>query len=180
MITDTAIKFDIQKLKEVLDYSLKFFDVHKSEPNQVCVTCRTNVLDKDEQLYEGVGRLKDGLFEENYNNIADYFKNTYFEEILSGLPFKIGRTRIMRMPPRHCMSIHYDSGIRYHIALKTNRMAYILFKDNPSSELYQKDFGIMYHIPEDGKLYRMDASKIHTAFNGGMEYRYHLVICGDD
>ena len=177
MIIDTGVRFDSNLLNKELDKFIQYFGVNEKEPNQVCVTCRSDVHDPIEQLYEGVGRLKDGYNERDYNSICSVFSGSYFEDVMFSLPFPKGRTRIMRMPPRHCMSIHYDPSIRYHIALRTNRMAYILFKDDPSTDDYQKDLGFMYHLPNNGRLYKMDATKIHTAFNGGLEYRYHLVIC---
>jgi len=36
----------------------------------------------------------------------------------------------------------------------------------------------MFHVPDDGCLYKMDARPWHTSFNAGHTNRYHLLING--
>ena len=98
--------------------------------------------------------------------LVEAFRGTYVEEILSSLPFRHGLVRLLSIPPQKCYPIHVDGTIRYHLAVDTHPFTYILY---PSLRK-------MYHIPRDGFLYRMDATRPHTAVNCGPLPRTHLVI----
>ncbi|NJO60964.1 MAG: hypothetical protein HC836_22720 [Richelia sp. RM2_1_2] len=158
-IVKTRLSYNIEELTSILD---------EVEPligpeNQLCVTCRPGVSNP---LTDGIGRLKPNLKEKDYSEISPIFKNTIFEKILTDLDITWGRARIMRLVPNHCMTIHPDMGWRYHVALRTNPNSFIFFKDALKS----------YHIPVDGYVYKMDATKWHTAFNSGKRNRFHFVI----
>ncbi|MNL47437.1 hypothetical protein D3C87_1702270 [compost metagenome] len=79
--------------------------------------------------------------------------------------------RLMKMPPRKCLSIHDDTGPRYHFAIQTNPHAYLFF---PKQKL-------SFQIPADGYLYGMNAEEQHTAFNADLDAdRIHLVFSDFD
>ena len=137
--------------------------------NQVGVTARIGV---SEPLYDSVGWIPDGFAEGDYSEITEPFRGTTFETFLKALPFKYGRTRLMRMRPKSCLSIHADPAPRYHLALSTNPACYIIGVSGAE--------GLFYHIPADGRLYEMDAHKMHTAMNSSREDRIHLVVCPAD
>jgi len=116
-----------------------------------------------------LGRDPIAEMERLYKVINAEFRGTYFEEILTGLPFPFGRTRILRVPPQKCYPVHTDHSIRYHLALDTHVGAFIVYPE----------VGKVYHIPADGYLYRMDARVPHTAVNCGPLTRAHMVIITD-
>jgi len=94
------------------------------------------------------------------------FRATYLEELLSALPFRYGLTRLLSIPPQRSYPVHRDSSMRYHLALETHPFAYIIYPT----------LNRIYHIPNDGYLYRMDATRPHAAINCGPLSRTHLVI----
>ncbi len=75
-----------------------------------------------------IGWLPDGARDSDYTVINPEFHGTVIEELLKKLPFPYGRTRLMRMAPKSCLSIHADSSLRYHYAITTNADCYIMFK----------------------------------------------------
>lgn len=158
-IIKTELKYDINILDAALSKIEDLFD----ERNQICVTCRKGIPDP---LYAGIGRLEQGILEKEYNQITPLFQGTIFEQILYDLNIQWGRARLMRLNPQHTMFMHPDMGTRYHIAIRTNPNSFIFFKDTLTS----------YHIPVDGYVYKMDATKWHTAFNAGKRVRHHFVI----
>ncbi len=127
----------------------------------------------ENRYFESVGSLYDyekdkfAFHERDFNVFNQDHQGSYFEWLYLNLPFKVARMRLMRMPPKKCLSIHEDTGPRYHIALKTNPFSYLFF---PESK-------ISFQIPADGFLYEMDATQLHTAFNADLsEDRIHLVF----
>jgi len=170
MIKKTNINTDIQKIRESVSNVYHHFD----DRDQISVTCRPGCEDP---LYDGVGSLLNERKDGEYNVIVPEFKGTIIEEFLEDLPFRYGRTRLLRMQGRKCYGIHWDESVRYHLAIFTNRQALILHKENRCKEdVFQEDIIHSYHIPADGYLYEMDATKIHTAINSSTEERIHLVI----
>ncbi len=162
MIRQTDVYYDLTAIQEALASVESLFD----RRNQISVTSRPGA---SEPLFDGVGWLPADATEADYGVINTQFHGTAIEAFLHSLPFAWGRTRLMRMPPKSCLSIHADPTRRYHYAITTNPDAYIVaLKDNT---------GVFYHIPADGHLYQMDAHKTHTAINAGRESRVHLVLC---
>jgi hypothetical protein len=92
---------------------------------------------------------------------------TWWEDFFKKLPFKVYRSRLMTMQPRTCYSIHTDDNPRIHVAIKTTRQARFIFTDPP----------VLRHIPADGHLWWVDTRLEHSAMNGSMEPRIHLVMC---
>ena len=162
MIRATHIVANIVSMVDVLDKLAPLFLKH----NQISVTARPGAL---EPLIDGIGWLPEGASESDYSIVTEPFIGTEFERILGSLPFAYGRTRLMRLRPKTCLSVHADPSPRYHLALITNPGCYIIGVSG--------DKGNFHHIPADGKLYEMDAHRTHTALNSGGEDRIHLVIC---
>jgi hypothetical protein len=129
------------------------------------------------EFKEGNGSLYDfkaDVFlgqESDFHILNSQLSNSYVAEVLSQLPFQYARVRLMKLMPKRCLSIHEDTGPRYHIALITNPDVYFVFpKDNA-----------LLQIPADGFLYKMDTTKFHTVFNGSLDHeRIHLVISDRD
>jgi hypothetical protein len=160
LISRTDIRFDADKVAAAFE-SLPALPQLK---NAVAVTSQPGV---ENPLHDGIGaRPEDEML---YNVINAEFRGTYFEEILHGLPFPFGRTRIMWIPAQKCYPVHTDHSYRYHLALDTHDHAFILF---PQA-------GRVYHVPADGYLYKMDAREPHTAVNCGPLTRAHMVIVTD-
>ena len=165
-INQTEYVFDVPMLVQEVN------SITKTVPfaeygDQICVTQRPGVND----LRDGCGSIwlkeeqRFRALETEFTEINPLFKNTYIAEIIRTLPMNFGRVRIMNMRPRAVYSFHKDTEIRYHLALITNPNAWIIYRDKPP-----------YHIPADGHLYSMDATKRHTAINLGDESRVHLVF----
>ncbi len=71
----------------------------------------------------------------------------------------------MNLAPKSCYSLHQDPTKRYHLVLKTNPQAFLIFAEAG-----------LFPIPADGRLYQVDTRRPHTAMNGGEENRVHLVF----
>jgi hypothetical protein len=70
------------------------------------------------------------------------------------------------MEGRRCYSIHKDDNPRLHIALKTTKQARFIFTTPPE----------IIHIPADGHVWWVDTRNEHTAINGSLESRVHLLM----
>ncbi len=165
MIRATEVKFDLAAMRSALAAVEGLFDEH----NQISVTSRPGASDP---LYDGVGWLPEGATEADYCVVNAEFRGTAIESFLATLPFPWGRTRLMRLPPKSCLSIHADPSRRFHYAITTNPDAYVVAVEGNA--------GVFYHIPADGCLYEMDTHKTHTAINAGRQPRVHLVLCDTD
>ena len=124
--------------------------------NQISVTSRSGVKDL---IGDAVGWIPDGVEEADLSNVTEPFRGTVFERLFRELPFAFGRTRLKRMRPKTCPSIHTDPTRRYHFAIVTN----------PDFDIVEvtEEYGVFHHIPTDGRLYEMDAHRAHTAMNSG-------------
>lgn len=165
MIRATEITGDLDGMLETLEAVMPLFTEH----NQISVTARPGAA---EPIYDAVGWIPDGVGEAAYSEITEPFIGTAFEQFLKDLPFAYGRTRLMRMRPKSCLSIHADPTRRYHMALITNPGCYIVGVSGENGSFHQ--------IPADGTLYEMDAHRTHTAINSGNKDRFHLVLCPAD
>jgi hypothetical protein len=144
--------------------------------NQISLTHSEKCVSGNE-FREGNGSLYDfkaDVFlaqESDFNILNSQLSKSYAAEILSQLPFRYARVRLMKLNPKRCLSIHEDTGPRYHLALITNPDVYFVFpKDNS-----------LLQVPADGFLYKMDTTRFHTVFNGSLNHeRIHLVISDRD
>lgn len=142
------------------------------DKNQINLTA-LNSNQQDPYLYNGSLYSHDTQSFEKKETDFSYFMDTFrdliffqiYQALKNSLPFELGRMRILKLAPRSCYSMHEDDGVRFHIALKTNSHAYLVFKNSGA-----------YHIPADGSVYGSNTMLEHTAMNGGLEERIHLVL----
>jgi hypothetical protein len=99
----------------------------------------------------------------NFSHINPFFENSIFENIIK--KYKLFRTRFLWLNFQSCYSMHFDDTPRIHVPLITNPDAFIVFKS-----------GLVQHL-EIGKVYWVNTREMHTAINGGIEPRLHLVGC---
>jgi hypothetical protein len=107
----------------------------------------------------------DFIDEEAYKEFIEDFKETYFEYIYNVLSkrYQLGRVRILKKEPRSTLSWHRDPEPRLHIPIITN----------PGCRMVIENHAL--HMPADGGVWIVDATKYHNAFNGGEEDRIHIV-----
>lgn len=84
--------------------------------------------------------------------------NSYIKE------FGLYRTRIMKLRPRTVMSIHQDHTPRIHLPVFTNDGCRMMIGHQ------------CYHL-KAGSAYWTNTTIEHTAFNGGVRSRVHIVGC---
>ena len=113
MIRATDTTADLAEMLETLERVMPLF----GKNNQIGVTARPGVED---QISDALGWIPDGVEEAASSDVTVPFRGTVFERLLRDLPFAFGRTRLMRMRPKSCLSIHADPTRRYHFALVTN------------------------------------------------------------
>jgi hypothetical protein len=165
MIREMGVQQDVEALLAVVKEIYPLF----AKRGQIGVTARPDSADP---LFDAVGWLPDDAMESDYSEITEPFRGTVIEDVLKNLPFEYGRTRLMLMGPKSCLSMHADPTRRYHFAITTNPGCYMAGMPGPT--------GTLHHIPADGKLYELDAHLTHTAVNAGDSDRVHLVICPAD
>lgn len=108
-----------------------------------------------------------GEEENQWNTLHPELVGTWWEDFFNSLPMPVYRSRLMVMLPKSCYSIHSDANPRLHIAIRTTPQARFIFTTPPG----------MFHIPANGTAWWVDTREEHTAINGGMEPRIHLVMC---
>lgn len=101
-----------------------------------------------------------------FNFIHPIFDLPYTNQLMAEM--KLYRTRIMKMSPTSCYSLHKDFSLRLHIPLVTNEKCFLVV-DNE-----------VVRYPADGNYYILDAKKEHTAVNASFEERIHLIACVKD
>ena len=77
--------------------------------------------------------------------------------------YLLGRVRILKKEPRSTLSWHRDPEPRLHIPIITNPGCRMVIENNA------------LHMPADGGVWIVDATKYHNVFNGGEEDRIHIV-----
>tara|TARA_B110000858_G_scaffold188468_1_gene234034 strand:+ start:390 stop:830 length:441 start_codon:yes stop_codon:yes gene_type:complete len=110
--------------------------------------------------FSGIGRVLDLKYKEiEYNQ--PIFDIPYINSIIE--EHHLYRVRLMVLKPKRCYTYHYDLTKRFHIPIKTNEKCFFIV----DKEVLQ--------FPADGNYYILDTTKNHTALNGSMEDRLHLV-----
>lgn len=161
MITKLDIYQDLEEVRRIVSQRAELFDEH----GVISVTSRPEA---EVPVHDYNGWLPEGIREGDFHIVNEEFRGTAIEELLLKLPFQFGRTRLIRMPPKACLSIHWDSCKRYHYAIDTNPSCFLI-------EM-QGDTGVFHHIPADGYVYEMDARLTHSAMNASKKHRIHLVV----
>lgn len=164
----TDIRIDLNKLKEGIDLVTKLSPFSEG---QICLTHMPYCL-SGTKFIQGCGSLwnfdknKFWAKEEDFSIFNNSIRDNYLYEVYKMMPFKVGRMRIMKLQPKRCYSYHKDTEFRYHIAVKTNPQSFLLIEDHA------------YHIPDNGYMYKVDTTLMHTALNANKtEERLHLVMC---
>ena len=155
MITEISLEEDFQKIKqEVLDLLI----YHKN-PYQLCLQgTEPNFQDWG----AGTGSIKE--LDSIYCHIHSSLENSEIARVIKR--HNAVRTRIMRMNPKYCYSVHHDRSKRIHIPIVTDNQAWMVWPyNNFCTQL------------EEGKMYLTDTTKPHSFFNGSTEERIHLVMC---
>lgn len=168
-IKQTEIRYDLENIRAVVEEKR-----HLMSPIGVGITCRPGAADP---LNDACRWLAEGETEADFSDVVEPFRDTAIADFITRLPFRAGRTRLMIMPGKSCLTLHEDPTIRYHFAIKTNPGSFILFVAKPEGGRFDAEPGTCYHIPADGHLYEMDARTTHTALNTNKEERIHLVVC---
>lgn len=171
-IKKLAPKFDLAKLVEDLN-SLRLEVPFHPLSNQICLNHRPGVKNP---FYDGNGSLKsnnDFISESEFNIFNTAMRGTYLQFVYNSvwdfLKISPGRTRLMRLGAKNCLSAHKDVGFRFHIALVTNAQSFMVFENSP-----------FFHIPSDSHLYWTNTVEFHSAINGHHEAeRIHLVFAED-
>ena len=143
-----------------------------TETNQINLTSR---YQENQDPYQETGSIysreenKSVTKESEYKYFIKKFEGTYFHKLFSEVAEKsvlpIGRVRFLKLKAKACYSVHRDNSIRYHIALHTNPECYLVFKNQG-----------LIHIPADGQCYATNTLLEHSAMNGSLEERIHLVF----
>lgn len=172
------IEADLNQIKTDLNQVLSF--TQWLPENQIGLTHRPDIksdLWKDciGSLYNNKERkyevLRERDFTEINQNIPVYTK-TLLEKLAEHEKFKLGRTRYMLLESKKGLTVHFDTTIRYHLAIETNPHAYIAHTTKNQSLT-----ALCYHIPADGNFYKVNTKMQHFVYNGGKVPRIHLVIC---
>jgi len=175
------VRFDIDKLKEALNFILTQADIDRMD--QIGLThiaglykdkwhqsCGSLIYDYRSVNGDPNNRTKVKksyvATENDFPEIIEEIKSTYFYNVYKTLSteFKIGRMRIMRMKPWTCLTWHHDSSKRLHIPIISN----------PGNRLVINT--TCHQLIADGSVYLVDTTQDHSAFNGGLEDRYNLLI----
>lgn len=140
---------------------------------QFAIQCRPG---SDDPYYESCGPQPDlaqdsdgnPLTEGSYNQINELFKNTYFEQIINLFPFEVARVRFVRLSPKGCYRLHRDMTFKFHLPVVTNPSNIMIWPEQSHRAII--------HMPADGHIYYTETAMPHTALNGGIDYRYHIVF----
>lgn len=163
-------KFDLPRLKEAV-----FQIIAKYPFNTINQLNLTSPSETEQSVYQGIGSIYNRETKVWLARESDFiffnkeFESNYLFEVYTALkefiPWNIGRVRIMKLEPKRCYSFHRDDDYRVHIALETNPQCFLMFMPGP-----------YVNIPADGTLFFTNTMKTHSAMNGGMTDRYHLVF----
>lgn len=99
--------------------------------------------------------------------INPILKGTVFEEVLTSMPFKLNRAVFIYIPEGMCLRHHTDPDNKYHLSVVENQGSFYYDYNTRTGE----------HLPADGKIRRINSAECHhTAVNGGVDARVHLVM----
>ena len=145
--------------KEVLDV----FSKHSNGSNQIILQTQ---VEGNEDWLTGVGSIEklENKQENDYVHIQPSLRGSELEQLIN--QYGAYRTRIMRMPPISCYSVHRDFSVRIHIPVVSNNDSFLIW---PRLQVCSR------LLP--GLVYWTDTTKEHTAINGGDLDRIHIVMC---
>lgn len=103
--------------------------------------------------------------ESTYTELMPEAEDTYFAEVHARLSelVPIGRMRVLSKSTYNANSWHRDPEPRIHVPIVTNPGSLMIINHHAT------------HLPADGSAYFTDTRGYHTAINGGLAPRIHLV-----
>lgn len=151
------MSLDLNKIKEELKRLPKF-----KAPflNQICLQ---GVEDNPDPFF-GCGKVDSLEPHKETDFVHPNFNMPYINSILTKLGMY--RTRVLKLGPASCYSIHRDPTKRIHIPIVTSDKCLLIVNNE-----------VMY-LPADGSYYEIDTTHRHTAINGTRNLeRIHIVGC---
>ena len=174
------LKFDIVKLRQGLEDLLKLSEFGGNYTEQgfggISLTRRpgqTEFTDNDasgrywlrpDDRY--IEEPREALVDEAlYSEFVPKFGDTYFKVVHQALSqlATIGRMRVLCKGLYNCNSWHRDPEPRIHVPVISNPGSVFVVNNHCT------------HLPADGSVYFTDTRGYHTAFNGGLHQRVHIV-----
>lgn len=164
MVEKIGFKYNLEKIRDVYSLALKNAEWSQSFPTiqSGIQTTAGNTIDFLSSCRPRVPSVE----EKKYLTLNKLYQNSYLDDFLKDIPFKVCRLRWMVLHPKSCYTLHKDETKRIHFPIITNPQCYLIFQGD----------GNFYHLDE-GNSYILDTTKPHTAMNGGEEIRVHLVGC---
>jgi hypothetical protein len=163
----TTLCRELERLRNFDQLREEVLKLIQEHPGQQQIICQG--LDPyEEDWLTGTGRIADWPVqrEQSYCWLNSSLKGTELAEIIQR--YSAYRTRIMRQQPRQCYSIHRDQGQRIHIPIKTTDQSWMIWPQRQTCvQLTQ------------GGVYLTDTRELHTAVNGDLSERIHLVLAVD-
>jgi len=179
-IQKLSLKFDIDRLQSALDQVTSMAEFGGSnledgfgaialnrrpgvtQPTPNDLSGRYWLRPDNRYIEEPMEELVD---ESAFTELDPKFADTYFSEVLSSLTerFPIGRARLLSKGLYNCNSWHRDPEPRIHIPIVSNPGSLFVVNNHCT------------HLPADGSVYFTDTRGYHTALNGGLYQRVHLV-----
>lgn len=165
----TDVSVDLNQVLEDLNSILSIYPWPTG--NQIGLKHRPTATDVWLDAHGSLNKsgAKESEFTEWNPNCPVYLK-TVIEQLEARYNFKSNRVRLMKLPPKKGLTVHYDTERRYHLVLKTSPFAY-MFEVNTETNT-----PLGTHMPADGYFYLVDTRKVHFVYNGSAEDRIHLVI----
>lgn len=179
-IQKLSLKFDIILLREALEQCLCRSELMGDwkqhgfgalpltrRPGDATVTANDLSgrywLRRDERYIEEP--CEDYVDEAQFSEFDPKYADTYFEHVHRELTrrFPIGRMRVLSKGIYNCNSWHRDPEPRLHIPIVSNPGSLFVVNHHVT------------HLPADGSVYFTDTRGYHTAINGGLERRVHIV-----
>lgn len=179
-IQKLQIKFDIDKLRHGLEELLKLteFDGNYTEQGfgGISLTRKPGQTEFTENDESGRYWLRpddryieepreDLVDEAMYSEFVAKYADTYFKHVHETLCkiATIGRMRVLSKGLYNCNSWHRDPEPRLHIPVISNPGSLFVVNNHCT------------HLPADGSVYFTDTRGYHTALNGGLQQRVHIV-----
>ena len=174
------LRFDIDKLRDALQQITGIRDYQGEHRDSgfgaISLTRRPGVTELSANDLSGRYWLRsdERYIEEPCEELVDEFafsefvpdhRGSYFEQVHQALTdlFPIGRMRILAKGLYNCNSWHRDPEPRLHIPIVSNPGSLFVVNHHCT------------HLPADGSVYFTDTRGYHTALNGGLYERVHLV-----
>lgn len=151
--------YDTEKVQLEIDYLVEKYGWWNGS--------QISLQSPDGNFHEGNGKIEWSKYSEkdlNKLNIPEDWEIARFIR-----DNNLYRTRIMKLWPRECYSVHKDRTPRVHLVTQTDPRCLFLLENKA------------FHIPADGRAYYIDTTKEHTALNGTLDVeRIHIVGCTDE